>query len=273
MNENFAIKDQLIELGSGLLDAVVTWTPRLLMWLVIIVIVLVAAKIVERVVRKMLVKVRLDQLLEKFGFASVLQRLGLTQPASHVVARLIYWLFLFVFVQSAANALGIEPISNGIGAFIAYFPNLLAAVLILMIGSAAGQFAGQAAGNAAKNSGIEFASALGSVVSALILVIAGVMAVGQLKLDTDIIRIVTACVLASLALAFGLSFGLGTREITRNIIAGFYARKVFKMGVPIEIRGQRGNLTAITPTQTLLDKDGETIAISNSAFLEEVVRQ
>ncbi|MDH3284673.1 MAG: mechanosensitive ion channel, partial [Acidobacteriota bacterium] len=114
---------------------------------------------------------------------------------------------------------------------------------------------------------------LGSVVSALILVIAGVMAVGQLKLDTDIIRIVTACVLASLALAFGLSFGLGTREITRNIIAGFYARKVFKMGVPIEIRGQRGNLTAITPTQTLLDKDGETIAISNSAFLEEVVRQ
>jgi small-conductance mechanosensitive channel len=99
------------------------------------------------------------------------------------------------------------------------------------------------------------------------------MAIAQLRVDTDIIRIVTTCALAGVALAFGLSFGLGTREITRNIIAGFYARKVFRIGEPLEIRGERGVLEGITPTQTLLRVDERLVVISNSAFLDEIARQ
>ena len=46
--------------------------------------------------------------------------------------------------------------------------------------------------------------------------------------------------LAGLVLAFGVSFGLGTRELTRNIVAGYYARKVLETGRPIEVAGGRG---------------------------------
>jgi small-conductance mechanosensitive channel len=142
-----------------------------------------------------------------------------------------------------------------------------------MVGSLAGQFAGGAASRAAREAGIDYAGALGNLVSMLILFIAGIMALSQLKIHTDIIRLVTLCTLAGLALAFGLSFGLGTREITRNIVAGFYARKLFRTGEEIEIRGERGILKAITPTQALLEQDSKTVAIANSTFLEEVVRQ
>ena len=72
----------------------------------------------------------------------------------------------------------------------------------------------------------------------------------------------------------GLSFGLGTRDITRNLIAGFYARKIFSTGKELEIRGQRGVLRSIAPTQTLFIQPDETvIAVSNAAFLEDVVKQ
>ncbi len=91
-------------------------------------------------------------------------------------------------------------------------------------------------------------------------------------METEIIRIFTLCILSGLAVAFGLSFGLGTREITRNIVSGFYARKVFQVGDAIEVRGRKGTLKSITPTQTLLEADGETIAVSNGVFLDEVVR-
>ena len=40
-----------------------------------------------------------------------------------------------------------------------------------------------------------------------------------------------------------------------------------------EIHGQKGILKAITPTQALLDADGTTISVSNSVFMDEVVRQ
>ncbi len=76
-----------------------------------------------------------------------------------------------------------------------------------------------------------------------------------------------------MALGFGLSLGLGTREITRNILAGFYARKVFRIGEEMEIAGERGTLKAITPTQTLLERDNRTIAVANSVYLEDPVKQ
>ena len=71
----------------------------------------------------------------------------------------------------------------------------------------------------------------------------------------------------------GLSFGLGTREITRNIIAGFYARKIFTVGKELEIRGERGVLRSITPTQTLLVQPDDTVvAVSNASFLDDIAK-
>jgi hypothetical protein len=99
------------------------------------------------------------------------------------------------------------------------------------------------------------------------------MAISQLQIDTEIIRVVTTAVLAGMALAFGLTFGLGSRDMTRNILAGFYARKTFHIGKEIEIRGERGELKSITPTQTLLQQGDQVVAVANSVFLEEVVKQ
>ena len=152
-------------------------------------------------------------------------------------------------------------------------PNIVAALLILVLGSAAAQFAGRAVAEAATNSGIEFGSSLGGLVSGLILFVLGIMAIGQLRIDTEIIRVVTAAVLAGLALAFGLTFGLGSRDVTRNILAGFYARKTFVIGREMEVRGERGELKSITPTQTLLQQGDRVVAVANSVFLEEVVKQ
>lgn len=39
------------------------------------------------------------------------------------------------------------------------------------------------------------------------------------------------------------------------------------------VKGERGILTAITPTQAILDRDGQTVAVANSTFLEDVVKQ
>ena len=125
----------------------------------------------------------------------------------------------------------------------------------------------------AEDSGIEYASSLGTIVSGVIIFIVGIMAVSQLQIDTDIVRIVTICTLCGLALAFGLSFGLGSREVTRNILAGFYARRLFEAGDDIEIKGERGKLRSITPTQTVIDKDTGSVILSNHVFLEEVVRR
>ena len=258
---------------QDLVETVVGMTPTVLMGVVLIVVALIVAKLVEKILRTILVRVRLDSMMERAGIDQALQKVGLRQSLNQFLPRVAYFLLLFLFARTAADALGLVAISAAIGSFLAYMPNIIAAVLIMLLGSAAAQFAGRAVAEAAENSGIDFAKPLGTMVSALILFVLGIMAVGQLQLDTEIIRLVTATGLAGLGLAFGLSFGLGTREITRNMVAGFYARKILEVGEPVEISGERGVLRAITPTQTLLDQEGRLVALSNKVFLDQVIKQ
>ncbi|MBT8336721.1 MAG: mechanosensitive ion channel family protein [Gemmatimonadetes bacterium] len=251
----------------------VSWTPRLVVGLLLVVAAVVAAKIVERVLRGLLKKIGIDGALSSLGLDAVGSSVGLTKTLSDLIPRFVFYLLLFLFARTAADALGLEPISSAIGTFMAYLPNVLAAALVLVLGGAGAQFAGKAVTRAAEGTGIEFAGSLGAMAGAILLFVVVVTAISQLKIDTEIVRILTWSSLGMLVLAFGLSFGLGTRDITRNIVAGFYARKTFEMGRRVELGGESGRLTAITPTQTLLDDDGTIVAVSNRAFLEQTVRQ
>jgi small-conductance mechanosensitive channel len=267
------ILNQLAEAFRSMLDTIVSWTPRVVLGLVLVILALVVAKIIERVLRSVLTRLRFDQALARVGIDRFLRRIGIRQELNQFLPRLAYYLLLILFAKTAADSLGLTAISDAIGAFTSYLPNIIAALLILILGSAAAQFAGRAVADAADNSGIEFASTLGQLVSGVLMFVLGIMALSQLKIDTEMIRLVSMGAMAGLAIAFGLSFGLGSRDITRNIIAGFYARKTFAIGEDIEISGETGQLEAITPTQTLIRQGGRVVAVSNAVFLDGVVKQ
>lgn len=263
------ILDAFAQLGGSMIAS----TPLVVVGLSLLALAVIAAKVVEVVLRRLFVRLRFDALLQRVGIDQALGRVGVREPLNRLVPRLVYYLLLFLFIRTAAQALGLAAISEAMGSFLGYLPNLVAAILILVLGSVAAQFAGRAVARAAESSGIDFAGSLGSLVSSLMLFVLGIMALGQLKIDTEIVRVVTTCLLAGLGLAFGLSFGLGTRDITRNIVAGFYARKIFQVGESLELRGHRGTLRSITPTQTILERDGGILAVGNGVFLDEVVTQ
>jgi small-conductance mechanosensitive channel len=266
------IQQQLLRILESLQQTVVDAVPRVLAGLAVVIALVLTAKVVERLLRTLLVRVRFDSLLEQAGVDKLLQRVGIRQSLNLVLPRLAYFLLLFLFARTAAEAFGLTAISEAIASMFAYLPNVIAAVLLVVVGSSVSQFAGRTVTQAAEDSGIEFARSLGSLVSGLLLFVVGVMAIGQLKFDTDMVRIVTVCTLSGFALAFGLSFGLGTRDITRNIVAGFYARKIFRTGDPLEVRGERGVLKAITATQTLIQQDTGLVVVANGALLDETVR-
>jgi len=263
---------QLTRIALDLQRMITDVVPRLLVALVALVLLLLLAKLTERVLRSVLLRVRFDALLGQAGIDKTLHRLGVRQPLSQVLPRLAYFLLLFLFARTAADAYGLTAISDAIGALFAYLPNMIAAILIVVVGSSVSQFAGRTVTQAAEEAGIEFAKPLGTVVSALILFIIGVMAIGQLRFDTAMVRIVAVCALSGAALAFGLSIGLGTRDITRNVLAGFYARKIFSPGDSLRIRGENGVLRAITATQTLIEQETGLVVVANSVFLDEIIK-
>jgi hypothetical protein len=267
------MKEKLVTAFSNLADSIIAAVPKIVMGIVLVIASIVAAEIIERVLRYTLTKVRFDSLLGRVGIDRALQRLGIRQQLTVLIPRIVYFLILLLLTKTAVDALGLVAISDAIGAFFSYLPNIVAALLLLILGGTVAQFAGQTISHAAETSGIEFASALGKLVSGLIVFVSAMMAIAQLRIDTEIIRIVTSLVLGGAALAFGLSFGMGTRDIVRNLAAGYYARKILNVGEPLEVAGVKGVLRAITPTHIVVESEGHESAVSNAAILDYSARQ
>jgi small-conductance mechanosensitive channel len=235
---------------------------------------LAIAKIIEVVLRFILTRIRFDSLMEKAGIDKTLQRIGLRQQLNVTIPRIVYFLTLIVLARTASDGLGLTAISGAIGAFFAYLPNIIAALLLLIVGAAVSQFASETVVEAGRNSGLDFAPALGKLVSGLIMFVVGMMAVGQLQIDTNMVRIVTSFILGAGALAFGLAFGLGTRDVVRNITAGFYLKKHLLVGENVQIAGQTGVLRSITTTHVVLEGENSTeISVANATFLDQVAKQ
>lgn len=268
-----SLGEQLRMSFAALFRDVVAAIPRVLVALTLVFIALVFASAIEKALRAVLVRLRFDSIIRRAGIDQWLQRVGIRQPINDFLPRVAYFLLLFLLARTVADALGLEGVSGAISETLAYLPNVIAALLILIVGGAIARFIGNAVTHAAQNAGVDFAQSLGNFVCGLIVFVLVVMALGQLEIETLFLREFATAVLAGIALAFGLSFGLGSRDATRNIIAGFYARRTFRVGEELEIGGERGILVAITPTQILLQQEGRTVAVANSMLFDGVVRQ
>ncbi|MFH1278622.1 MAG: hypothetical protein ABIK65_09605 [Candidatus Eisenbacteria bacterium] len=272
MNETPTIGALVGGIFRGLLDYVTDFVPRFLTAIVIILVGWVIAKIIQRVFRALLSRIRFDTMLEKAGVVGSLRRIGLQDPPSSWLPRVAFWLLMVLFVRTAAQVIGLHEISDAISVFFSYLPRVTAALLIVLFGNSVGQFLGRAVTVAAEDSGIDYAPVLGRLVSVLIFFVVIILAIGQLRIDMAFVNSIVLIVFGGFALSFALSFGLGTREITRNIIAGIYARKAFRVGQEVEIHGRRGVIKGFTPIMTLLESNGVTTAVSNGIFLQDAIK-
>ena len=273
MEHSFTIRGAVMQVLQQLGTGAVNFAPRLITALILALIGWLIARLLQLVLSQVLHRVGADGALERAGLMESFRRLGVREPMRRVVPAMVFWLALLIFLQSAAEMVGLAQISAGITGFFAFLPNLFSALVIIVLGNAFGQFIGRAVTGYARESGVAFARSLGSAIAGFTLFVVAIVALGQLHVDTRILNILTIVIFSGAALAFGLTFGLGTRDTTRNLIAGFYARRLFGAGQRVELAGQRGTLRAISAMQTLLDADGETIAVPNTTFLEQVVRR
>lgn len=264
------VQAQLAESFRNMVDGAVAAVPPILVGLVFLVVAVVVAKVVERLLRVLMARLRFDDLVRRSGVDGWLSRMGFKRSLDSVIPRVVFYFLLFLFAREAASALGLTAVSDAIGSLIAYLPNVISAFLLLMVGSVVAQVAGKAVTEAGRGVGLEFAPVLGRILTGVLLFVLVVMALGQLQIQTLLVREFAVILVAGGALSFALSFGLGSRDISRNILAGMYIRKIIQVGDEIEVEGRRGRVEGITSTQTVL-RDGErSYMVSNSVFLDSV---
>lgn len=101
-------------------------------------------------------------------------------------------------------------------------------------------------------------------------------ALGQLGIQFALLNDLILIVAGGLALAFGLSVGLGGREIVAGLLCGYYLRQRIQSGDRIRVAGYEGVVRDIGPVATAIETEEEGVmyrhSIPNQQMLSEAVR-
>jgi Conserved TM helix len=123
-----------VNIEQGLEDAwsdVATFAPKLLGFFVILLIGFFIAKALSKVTNALLERVGFDGLVERGSMREAFARSN-TDP-SDVIGVVVFWLVFLIALQLAFGIWGPNPISDLLEGLIAYLPNVIVAVIILVI--------------------------------------------------------------------------------------------------------------------------------------------
>jgi hypothetical protein len=110
-----------------------TFIPKLIGFLVILLVGYLIAKLIAKAV---------DAVLERVGFDGAVERGGVKKAmakskydASDIVAKLVFFAVFIPFLSAAVGALGIQALQEPLAAFIALIPRIIVAIVLVVVGA------------------------------------------------------------------------------------------------------------------------------------------
>jgi hypothetical protein len=180
---------------------------------VAVVIALVARWLVLRLLRSM----DFDRRAELLGLGAVADW-SAVGPPSLVAARAVMWLILLAGVLAGLSALDAALPEQFARAVFAYLPNVLAALVILVLGAVLARFLARSVLIGAVNLHLPSAHVMSVGVKWLVLVLAWTMALEHLGIGQSTLMLAFAILFGGIVLALALAVGLGAKDLVRTTL-------------------------------------------------------
>ncbi len=111
--------------------------PRIIGFLVIIIVGWFIATLIAKAVAALLRTVRFNDLAQRSGFAGFVSDMGVKTDASGFLALLAKWFVRLIVLVAAFDALGLPAVSDVMRRLLLWLPNLVVGLVVLVIGGLA----------------------------------------------------------------------------------------------------------------------------------------
>src|SRR3990167_303280 len=199
------VQGSLLTLWSG----VAAFIPRLVAAIVLFLIGWIVAVLVGKLAYHIVRVLHIDSALTKVGFRRAWERSGFRLDTPKLFYELVKWFFIIVFLMAATNILNLTQVSDFLQTVVLYLPNVIIAAVILLIGILVANFMEGVVRASVKAAGLASGNFLGTLAKWSISIFSLLIALNQLEVAADIIKILITGLIAAISLALGLSFGLG----------------------------------------------------------------
>lgn len=190
--------------------------PAVLSALAILVVGGAVAWVVRRVVQGLLVALHFDRLVAQTGMASTIERTRIFRSPADFGARLVQgglWLLIVLLALSTADTRLTQELMTRL---VNYLPDIVTAALVLLLGSVVSKFLARSTLLAAVNAQWTGARFLAGGVRVLVMSLAVLIALEQLRIGRTALLVSFAILFAGIVLAGAIAFGLGARDLARE---------------------------------------------------------
>lgn len=267
------------EVSTALQNAfqpVINLLPSVVAMVAVLALGYIVARLIGRVTDALGKRIGLDGAAERSGLSASMKKVGIERGLSAIVAQLVFWMLMCVFVVAAFNLLNLPSLSAATQKLVDYIPKLLAATTVVLIGLLIASFLRGVIATAADRIGISYADRLASGAYYILALMTFIAAFDQLEIQFALLNQLILIAFGALALGVGLSVGLGGRDVAGGIMSGYYVRQRMQSGDSVSVAGIKGVIREVGPVATVIETttDGLTHrhTVPNSTMLNEAVR-
>lgn len=178
----------------------------------------ILAEIAARTIMRMSEKLRLESISEKTGLKHFLQRSGVKQSPSKVIAKSIKAYLIFVFFIESTKIARLTEVAEFLAQVRGYIPEIIIAIFIMLVGIRIGNTVATLVETSLSITRSNTAHALGIAAKSTVIAFAILAALSQLQIAPILIQILFIGFVAMLALAGGLAFGLGGKDVVKELL-------------------------------------------------------
>jgi len=198
--------------------------PRLIGFAVILIVGWLIASLLGRALEALLKAAHFNQFADRAGLSGFLQQGGSRSDASGLIGAIAKWFIRLIALMVAFDALGLPAVSEVLRQLLMWLPNLVVALVALVIGGIAANALSGVVRAAAAEGGLEKPDFLAKVAKIAVWAFAIVVAINQIGVATTLVNTLFMATVGALALALGLAFGLGGRDTAAAVVRGWYER-------------------------------------------------
>ena len=209
----------IAESFEGMWGGLALFLPGLIIAIVIFIVGWIIASIIGKLISQIVKSVKLDNALEQAGFGGVVRRAGFGLDSGAFIGGIVKWFIIVAFLVASFEVLGLNQVNLFLqNVVLLYLPQVLVAVLILLVAIVIADALSKVVVGSAKAAGMKSANFLGAVTRWSIWIFAVLAALVQLGIAVTFIQTLFTGVVIALSLAFGLAFGLGGQEAAARYI-------------------------------------------------------
>jgi hypothetical protein len=214
--------DTLITSFRDAFSMVLSAIPRILAFIIIVAIGWFVSSLLAKGVTGLLRAIRFDELMQRSGLADFMNKMGTGVDSVGIVAGIVKWIVRVVVLLVAFDALGLPAVSDVMRQLLLWLPNLVVAIFVLFVGGIAARALGNIVRGATAEGGFSNPETLSNVARTAVWAFAVVVAINQLGIATNLITTLFTGFVGALAIALGLSFGLGGRDLASRTLENWY---------------------------------------------------